>query len=409
MHRRPHPIKVGRLPLVGLTFAVILVVGMVGVLLSHKPAAAKPPANQTKDQVFLPLTSENLQESIDKEECLVCHQVEGMVLDLGSGEELYLTIDPEGFAQSVHGQMDFDCVACHTNITGYPHPELSAVDRRSVSVMLTQACSQCHVEVSAEYAQGQHAEKFAQGNLNTALCVDCHSAHSVKDIRGSKVEIAKVCQRCHSDIYDVYKDSVHGAALLEDDNYDVPTCSDCHENHNNTGPDDPGYVLFSPQICADCHADEELMSKYDVNTDVFETYLSDFHGTTVVIFEQVAPDQETNKPVCIDCHGVHDIRSPDDAASNVMKENLLTTCQRCHPDATTEFDDAWLAHYQPDLEKASIVYLVNVFYWVVIPVTVGGMVIFIGTDVFKTLRKKRREKSPDDAASKAEEGGSDDE
>jgi predicted CXXCH cytochrome family protein len=332
-----------------------------------------------------------------------------MVLQLANGEELYLTIDPEGFAQSVHGQEDFDCVACHTNITGYPHPELSAVDRRAVSVMLTQACSECHVDQSAEYAQGQHAQKFAQGNLNTALCVDCHSAHSVKDIRGSKVEIAKVCQQCHSDVYDVYKDSVHGAALLEEDNYDVPVCSDCHENHDNTGPDDPGYVLFSPQICADCHADEELMSKYDIRTDVFDTYVADFHGTTVAIFEKVSPDQETNKPVCIDCHGVHDILSPDDAASSVMKENLLTTCQRCHPDATIEFDDAWLAHYQPDLEKAPIVYLVNVFYWVVIPVTVGGMVFFIGTDIFKTILKTRRVKEPDDADNNAEEGGASDE
>ena len=409
MRKRPHPIKVGKLPVVGMTFAVLLALGVAGVLLSPQPAAAKPPANQVADQVYLPLTGEKPQDTVDKEQCLICHQVEDMVLKLGNGEELYLTIDPEGFAQSVHGQMDFDCVACHTSITGYPHPELSAVDRRAVSVMLTQACSECHIDQSAEYSKGQHAQKFAQGNLNTALCVDCHSAHSVKDIRGSKVEIAKVCQQCHSDVYDVYKDSVHGAALLEDDNYDVPVCSDCHENHNNTGPDDPGYVLFSPQICAKCHADEELMSKYDIRTDVFETYISDFHGTTVAIFEQVSPDQETNKPVCIDCHGVHDILSPDDAASTVMKENLLTTCQRCHPDATIEFDDAWLAHYQPDLEKAPIVYLVNVFYWVVIPVTVGGMVFFIGTDIFKTIFKTRQVKEPDDAENNAEEGGSSDE
>jgi hypothetical protein len=202
---------------------------------------------------------------------------------------------------------------------------------------------------------------------------------------------------------------VHGAALLEEGNTDVPTCSDCHENHDNTGPDDPGYVLFSPQICANCHANEELMSKYGINTDVFDTYVADFHGTTVTIFEQVAPDQETNKPVCIDCHGVHDIRSPDDAASSVMKENLITTCQRCHPDAKPDFDDSWLAHYRPDLENAPIVYLVNVFYAVVIPVTVGGMLFFIATDIFKTLAKKRKAKKSAAGKSTAEEGDSSDE
>ena len=399
MHKRPNLLKVGA------ALVVVLGFGVLAFLFAPAPAVAKSPATD----IQLPLHIEHSQEEFDNDQCLICHRVEGMVLPLDSGEELYLTIDPEGFATSVHGQMDFKCVDCHTNISGFPHPELSAVDRRSVSIMLTRACSECHVDQAESYSQGQHAEEFAQGNLNTALCVDCHSAHSVKDIRGSKVEIAKVCQACHSDIYDVYKNSVHGAALLEDDNYDVPTCSDCHDNHSNTGPSDPGYVLFSPQLCADCHADEELMGKYGVNTDVFETYISDFHGTTVQIFEQIAPDQETNKPVCIDCHGVHDIRSPEDAASTVMKENLLDTCQRCHPDATVEFDDSWLAHYKPDLEKHPIIYIVNVFYWIVIPATVGGMVFFIATDVGKTISKRLKRNKPSAEESKPEEGDSSDE
>ena len=260
MQKRPNLIKVGT------AFAVLFALGVLGVLLAPAPAAAKP----LVPEILLPLRVENTQEVFDNDQCLICHRVEGMVLPLDDGEELYLTVDPEGFATSVHGQMDFKCVDCHTNITGYPHPEFSAVDRRSVSQLLTQACANCHVDQAENYSQGQHAKAFAQGNLNTALCVDCHSAHSVKDIRGSKVEIAKVCQACHSDIYDVYKDSVHGAALLEEDNYDVPTCSNCHDNHSNTGPSDPGYVLFSPQLCATCHADEELMGKYGINTDVFE-------------------------------------------------------------------------------------------------------------------------------------------
>jgi hypothetical protein len=214
----------------------------------------------------------------------------------------------------------------------------------------------------------------------------------VKEIRGSKVEIAKTCQKCHAEIYDIYRDSVHGAALLEESNFDVPTCSDCHENHNNTGPGDPGFILFSPKICRDCHADEELMSKYDINADVYDTYVADFHGSTVLIFENIDPDQETNKPVCIDCHGVHDIRSPEDVHSSVMKGNLLDTCQRCHPEATSDFSDAWLSHYIPDLENNTLVFLVNLFYYIVIPGIIGGILLFIGTDIWRKIKKKREEK-----------------
>lgn len=405
MDKRPNLIRVGAFLLFGGIITAVVVFGMVRLLQSTQTATVSLPEEEVVG-ILPPRAKTPSQSTIDKESCLVCHEVEGMVLPLDNGEELYLTIDAEGFANSVHGQMDFDCVTCHTNIDSYPHPELGAVDRRTVSVELTKACSNCHVGQAELYSQGQHAKKFAQGDFNTALCVDCHTAHTVTDIRGSKVEIAKVCETCHADVYQIYQNSVHGAALLEEGITDVPTCSDCHENHANTGPDDPGYVLFSPQICADCHADEELMAKYDIRTDVFETYVADFHGTTVTIFEQVSPDQETNKPVCIDCHGVHDIRSPEDSSSTVIKENLITTCQRCHPDASPDFDDSWLAHYSPDLEKAPIVYLVNVFYMVVIPVTVGGMVFFISVDIFKTLSKKRKAKQTGAGKTAAEEGES---
>jgi len=331
---------------------------------------------------------------VGNDECLSCHQIPGMLLPLASGEQLNLTVDVEAFYTSVHGRQGYACVQCHTNITGFPHPEFTTKTRREVSVQLTQgACMVCHSGQTDLYTQGRHGRELTKGSLTTALCVDCHTSHQVKEIRGSKVEIAKTCQKCHAEIYDIYRDSVHGAALMEESNFDVPTCSDCHENHNNTGPGDPGFILFSPKICRDCHADEELMSKYDINADVYDTYVADFHGSTVLIFENIAPDQETNKPVCIDCHGVHDIRSPEDLHSSVMKDNLLDTCQRCHPEATSDFSDAWLSHYNiSDFENNTLVYLVNLFYKIVIPGIIGGILLFIGTDIWRKIKKKREEK-----------------
>jgi nitrate reductase cytochrome c-type subunit len=326
---------------------------------------------------------------VNNEECLSCHQAPDMFLPLPSGEQLYLTIDAEGFASSVHGEKGYACVQCHTEFTGYPHPDFSAEDRRDVSIQLNQACLTCHASQADLYVKGRHSQEFAKGNLNTALCVDCHSSHQVHTIQGSKVEIATVCQKCHSEIYDIYKNSVHGEALLDDDNFDVPTCSDCHENHDNTGPGDQGFKLFSPNICENCHADQELMADYGINTNVFETYVADFHGTTVTIFENITPDQETNKPVCIDCHGVHDIHPPTDENSSVIKQNLLGTCQRCHPDASSDFSDSWMSHYIPDMENNTPVYLVNLLYYVLIPGTVSGLLLYIFTDVWRNYKNKR--------------------
>jgi hypothetical protein len=132
------------------------------------------------------------------------------------------------------------------------------------------------------------------------------------------------------------------------------------------------------------------MSRYGISTDVFETYVSDFHGTTVVIFEAIAPGQETNKPVCIDCHGVHDMRQVNDPESRVIKENLLSTCQRCHPDATANFPDSWLSHYRPSPEHAPLVYYVNLFYKVLIPTTIGGLLLFVVVDGSRKILDRRR-------------------
>jgi hypothetical protein len=157
------------------------------------------------------------------------------------------------------------------------------------------------------------------------------------------------------------------------------------------GPSTGPFHLFSPLVCAECHADEELMSKYGISTDVFDTYVSDFHGKTVVLFEATTPDQETNKPVCVDCHGIHDMKKVDDPESYVIKENLLGTCQKCHPDASANFSSAWLGHYIPDRERFPIVYFVRLFYLIFIPATLGIMAIFVGTDIVRRFVIKNRQ------------------
>jgi hypothetical protein len=123
------------------------------------------------------------------------------------------------------------------------------------------------------------------------------------------------------------------------------------------------------------------MARYSLSTAVLETYVADFHGSTVTLFQKSRPDQETNKPVCYDCHGVHDIphtRDPDKGIRT--KANLLRTCQQCHPGATGNFPDAWMSHFIPDRERTPTVYWVGWLYKILIPLTVGGMLLFVGTD-----------------------------
>jgi hypothetical protein len=108
------------------------------------------------------------------------------------------------------------------------------------------------------------------------------------------------------------------------------------------------------------------------------------------MFEKNYPDQPTNKPVCTDCHGVHDIMRPDDPQAGIaFKKNLLVKCQQCHPDATEDsFTSAWMSHYIASPEKYPLVYYINLFYWILVPGTVGALAIFIGSDLFRRVRRR---------------------
>jgi len=344
-------------------------------------------------------THSALAQEDPNEACLACHAQPGMQTTLPSGETLYLTVDPEVFRASVHGQEGFLCVHCHTDLDGYPHPPSTAQNRRELSLALYRAsCIECHSDMYDMNLDGVHQKALASGDNRGAICTDCHGTHNIQPPGEPRSRSSQMCELCHAEIFELYKQSIHGAALIGEGNPDVPSCTDCHEVHSVQGPSGSAFHLFSPQICAECHADPELMAKYGISTDVFDTYVGDFHGTTVMLFEKLAPDQETNKPVCIDCHGVHDMRKVDDPESSVIKGNLLGTCQKCHPDASLDFPTTWLGHYRPDVQHTPLVFFVQLFYLILIPAVLGIMGVFVGTSIYRQIRDRRKERQHGHAA-----------
>jgi hypothetical protein len=133
------------------------------------------------------------------------------------------------------------------------------------------------------------------------------------------------------------------------------------------------------------------MTRYGISTNVFDSYVADFHGETVALFEHEDPSLPSDKAVCFDCHGVHNIRPVDDP-ENGIKANLLIACRQCHPDATENFPDAWTSHYEPSLEHNPLVYLVDSFYQVVIPVTLIGLGFLILTDIYRRVKTRIKRK-----------------
>lgn len=79
----------------------------------------------------------------------------------------------------------------------------------------------------------------------------------------------------------------------------------------------------------------------------------------------------------------------DDPESRVIKNNLLTTCQKCHPDADENFPSSWLSHYKPSPENNPAVFYVDLFYKILIPGVIGGMVLFVASDGIRRLIERR--------------------
>lgn len=346
-----------------------------------------------------PIPAQNL--SLSDEYCLGCHGQPGQTYELQNGEQLDLYVDPVVHQASVHGEQGYACVQCHADVGEYPHPPFQAADRREVTLKLNAVCQRCHSHQFELAEDDAHAAAQAAGIREAAVCVDCHTAHEVRRLTDPETHellpetrqwIPERCALCHSAIYEKYHDSVHGSALSAG-NPDVPTCIDCHGVHNIEDPTTAHFRLQSPRICADCHTDPHIMDKYGISTNVLDTYVADFHGTTVAIFEKQSPDAEVNKAVCYDCHGVHDISSPSDPETGIeMKSNLLVRCQTCHPDANENFPSSWMSHYVPSAENYRVVYWVNKFYAFFIPAVLGSMGALVVLDASRAAieRRKRR-------------------
>ncbi len=239
--------------------------------------------------------------SIGDDTCLECHGQPRLTMELDNGEVLDIFVPAQEHADSVHGEMGYACVQCHTTVGDYPHPKFSALDQRDVTLQLNAVCQRCHPAQYELTQDSAHAAAFNAGNREAAVCSDCHTAHDVRRLTDpdtgeltpdARLWIPQTCARCHSAIYNKYHDSVHGSALIDTENTDVPTCIDCHGVHNIEDPTTAAFRLKSPQICANCHSDPEIMDKYGVSTDVLNSYVADFHGTTVVLFE---PEPQTRR------------------------------------------------------------------------------------------------------------------
>jgi len=306
--------------------------------------------------------------------CLACHEDKSLEKKLPNGESRSLFVDRAVFEKSVHGAK-LGCTGCHPGYQEMPHPERGAKDLASFTASFRETCKSCHFANYTKALDSVHFAALSKGNTVAPFCADCHGAHDVARPNEPRTRISDTCSTCHSAEAEAYSKSVHGKTLAATNSPDVPVCTDCHKSHAIADPRGQTWRMKSPETCGGCHTDPVKMGRYGLSAKVYTSYLTDFHGRSASLIAGQKKQAERIVAVCVDCHGVHDIARVKDAGSKVLQKNLQATCAKCHPGAPPNFPAAWLSHYEPSPRKAPLVWATALFYRILIPVMIGGLVL----------------------------------
>jgi len=305
--------------------------------------------------------------------CLRCHPAQAPATLPAEGRSGAAALAPR-----IHGNLG--CAGCHAGYSGRSHPQVGIAGGGSGVGAPSEICKHCHFDMYTKSLEGIHYNLLRRGHPGTPGCVDCHGSHRITSLSHDRAASAAKCGECHAALYASYASSVHGDALVNAKNQDVPICIDCHRAHDTGDPLTAGYRYDIPFMCGSCHANEAIARKYGLSADVVKTYLSDFHGSTVSIYrDRAAGADQPVRPiaVCTDCHGTHDIKSMSVLGPAAVKVLLLRKCRQCHEDASPAFPDAWLSHYTPSLSRTPLLFLVDRSYTVLLPLMLLGMLLHV--------------------------------
>jgi predicted CXXCH cytochrome family protein len=322
-------------------------------------------------------------QGMSDRDCLSCHQKEDI---RASNDGRSLFVNQANLTTSVH--VKTACSQCHSDVS-------PSLQRPCTSIKQKVNCSACHTAVVEEYQKSTHGTLFAKNDPNAPTCTECHTTHTIRNRNDPKsptfpLNVPNLCAKCHREgekaavryrgpdheIISEYSESIHGKGLLKSGLVVTAMCTDCHTAHKEL-PHVNGESSVNekniPKTCGKCHhgieekfvqsvhsksvtkTDKELPVCNDCHTahkirrtdadgfklDIMEkcgrcheqiakTYFDTYHG-------KVSQLGYTKTAKCYDCHGSHDILPITDNRSHLSRQNVLRTCQKCHPGATRRF------------------------------------------------------------------------
>ena len=334
--------------------------------------------------------------------CVACHGVHDVQRTKGSDRSHCARChEPEvnDYLSSVHGvalaKGDTDastCRGCHgaTHALRAHTDSLSTVSRDR----LDDTCARCHANrqlMTKRKITIPEAVQLFRGSVhgksnkwNAARCSDCHESHRLRranDPTSSiyRSNIPATCGKCHKKETAAYLTGVHGTALTRGVTAS-PVCTDCHGEHMIRGShdvDSPVAATHISDTCARCHEATGIRETYGLPAGRLDTYRDSFHGLAARGGSPVVAN-------CASCHGFHDILPSSDPRSMVSKEQIATTCGRCHPGAGTKYRMGSV-HVPLTMPANPAPYWARILYLWLIAGTIGFMMLHNGLDFVRKI------------------------
>jgi cytochrome b subunit of formate dehydrogenase len=202
-------------------------------------------------------------------------------------------------------------------------------------------------------------------------CLECHDFGGLPVV-GSSHQMSQKCSSCHEDAMESVMAGGHAVARNRGRQADLPNCLTCHVSHVNPEEASALTRLTATVRCIECHSEGLQAERFGMPGSVAASYTDDFHGTTMqfLLNHQSADADYPPVMVCSDCHGAHQVGWSD---SDVVSE----VCQRCHEDSDERFAGAWLGHDPVGPTSQPLIWMVRVFYMILIPFMLGGLLLNI--------------------------------
>jgi len=155
------------------------------------------------------------------------------------------------------------CEDCH-DTHQFNIPPQGTAKRTSWHLKVPQVCgAACHQDSLEEYLTSVHGvEATEENNPKAAVCVDCHSSHSIgKTTRKPfKLQVTKQCGSCHEEQFTTYRDTYHGQ--INTLGYtSTAKCFDCHDYHEIQRVDNPKSMVHLDnrlETCQECHDGKKI-------------------------------------------------------------------------------------------------------------------------------------------------------